>query len=275
MPLPLDSFCVNFCRLLSAMRFLFKNEKPVVLAREPVHANVPDLADAELAAIYYGQRMAGDFYDFIRVSPSRVIFGLLDVAGRHDDNRDVIMAAQQTFRSQATELFAGDEVNEAEAMIQLCIHLNRTILQAEGGGVRSCPGFAGCYNESLGTVSYFNAGHTPGLLLHNAGIAELGATGLPLGLFSHATCDAPMVALEPGAALLVVSRGVVEGKCKGNEFGLGGVMNSIQRARTASAPELCQTVLDRVQEFMCRPPTDDDVTALALRRAAEIPATKP
>ncbi|HVO82460.1 MAG TPA: SpoIIE family protein phosphatase [Terriglobales bacterium] len=256
------------------MRFLFRHEKPAVLAREPVHADVPELADAELAAIYYGQRMAGDFYDFIRVSPNRVVFGLLDVAGPHDDNREIIMAAQRTFRSLAAELLAKPEANEAEAMVRLCIQLNRTILQAEGGGVRSCPAFAGCYNEGLGTVSYFNAGHTPGLLCHSSGVAELGATGLPLGLFSHATCDAAMVALEPGAALLVVSRGIVEGRCNGNEFGLEGVKTSLEGVKAGSATALCTTILDRVQQFMCKPPTHDDVTALALLRMAEIPATR-
>ena len=35
----------------------------------PVQAEVPELQDAELAALYYGQRMGGDFYDFVRVSP--------------------------------------------------------------------------------------------------------------------------------------------------------------------------------------------------------------
>lgn len=249
------------------MRFLFKNEKPPVLA-EPVHADVPELSDAELAAVYYGQRMAGDFYDFVRVSPKRVIFGLLDVAGQHDDNREIVMAAQQTFRTQAVELFASDDVNEADAMVQLCIHLNRTILQAEGGGVRSCPAFAGCYNESLGTVSYFNAGHTPGLLRHGTGVTELGATGLPLGLFSHATCDAPMVALEPGAALLVVSRGIVEGKYAGSEFGLERVRTSLHGTGAVSAEKLCAAILDEVRQFMRKPPTHNDVTALALVRAA-------
>ena len=97
------------------------------------------------------------------------------------------------------------------------------------------------------------------------------ATGLPLGLFSHATCDAPMVAVEPGAALLVVSRGIVEGKCKGDEFGLERVKNCMQGAQAISAKQLCVSVLDNIQRFMCAPPTHDDVTALALMRVAEAP----
>ena len=250
------------------MRFLFQNEEsPLVGLRQPARSKVPDLHDAELAAVYYGQRQAGDFYDFIRVSPDRVVFGLLDIAGRLEDSRAVVNAAQHTFRTLAAELLAGEDVNEAEAMIELCHELNRTVLAAEGG-VRACPAFAGCYNENLGIVCYFNAGHTPGLLRDSTGISELPATGLPLGLFSHATCDAPMIAMEAGAALLLISRGMVEGKCKGEEFGLARVKNSLQRTTAETAKEFCLTLLDQVQQFMCTPPTHDDVTALALVRSA-------
>jgi len=247
------------------MRSLFNREKPAGFVAQPVHADAPQLADAELAAIYYGQRMAGDFYEFLRVSPNRVLFALMDMAGRLNDNRKVVSATQQTFRTEAPALFAREDLNEADAMVELCLHLNRTIIKAEGG-VRSCAAFAGCYNEHLGTVCYVNAGHTPGLLRHGTGITELGATGLPLGLFSHATCDAPIVALEPSAALLVVSRGIVEGKRKGNEFGLERVKQGVQNGTATSAKEICTNMLDSVQEFMRTPPTHNDVTALALLR---------
>ena len=254
------------------MGFLFNRVKPSSLPCRPVHAEVPELADAELAAIYYGHRMAGDFYDFVRVNPNHVLFGLMDIAGRLEDSRAVVSAVQQTFRTQAPALFSRQDMNEADAMVDLCHELNRTILQS-AGGVRSCAAFAGCYNESLGTVCYFNAGHTPGLLRHSTGVAELGATGLPLGLFSHATCDAPIVALEPNAALLVVSRGIVEGKWKGDEFGLERVKHGVQGANDTSAKQLCVGVLDNVQQFMRRPPTHNDVTALALLRMATARAT--
>jgi len=91
-------------------------------------------------------RVAGDFYEFLRVGPSRVLFGLLDLAGRREDTREILIATQNTFRIRAPKLFAGRDFNEAEAMIELCYEINRTILQfAEG--IRSCPAFIGCYNE--------------------------------------------------------------------------------------------------------------------------------
>ena len=69
---------------------------------EPCHCDVPPLRDAEIAAVYHGRRIAGDFYECIRVSPCRVLFALLDVAGRRADTRDILIAAQNTFRNMSS-----------------------------------------------------------------------------------------------------------------------------------------------------------------------------
>ena len=248
------------------MHTFFKHEKAGIVPPEPVDAQVPELHEAELAAMYYGERHGGDFYDFLRVSPTRVVFGLLDVAGRSEQNRIIVAAAQKTFREKSLELLNGDMVNEADAMTEICLRLNQTILEVEQG-VRSCPAFIGSYNESLGILCYTNAGHTPALVRDDTGIVELPATGLPLGLFSHATCDAPMTAIAPSGALLLVSRGVIEGKHKGEEFGLARAKKTLQ-GHADSAKGLCRAVIEDVRQFMGTPPTHNDVTALALARSS-------
>src|SRR4051794_15553246 len=124
---------------IRSMHTFFKHESDVLLSG-PIDAQVPELHDAELAAMYYGERKGGDFYDFLRVSPTRVVFGLLDVAGRTEQNRAIVAAAQKTFREKSLELLSGDNVNEADAMTEICLRLNHTILEIEDG-VRSCPAF--------------------------------------------------------------------------------------------------------------------------------------
>ena len=116
------------CEMRGFYASLFRNQsRELLLPTRSVRAfadplckpRYPSLQDAELAAIYYGQRMGGDFYDFLRVSPCRVVFGLLDVAGRVEDSRAIITATQTTFRTVATELLSRDGVNESEAMVEL------------------------------------------------------------------------------------------------------------------------------------------------------------
>jgi serine phosphatase RsbU (regulator of sigma subunit) len=248
------------------MGFLFKRKtRPGARAIEPVDSSFPTMRDAEIAAVFAGERAAGDFYDSIRVSPNRVLFGLLDLAGRRAENETILADAQQVFRELGTELLSPAEVNEADAMVQLCVQLNRSIMEA-AEGVHSCPAFAGCYNEDLGVVFYVNAGHTPGLVRHGKDVSELAATGLPLGLFSHATCDAPLIAMEPGAVLLLASRGVVEAKCKDEEFGLEGLESALQQAPTVGAHDLCVSIVNQAQDFSCTSSREDDMTALALVR---------
>jgi len=215
----------------------------------------------------YGQRLGGDLYHFLRANPSRVVFGLLDVAGSHEENHRIVSAARQTFQEVGCERFADKEINEADAMMEFCLELNLTIRRA-AAGVRSCSAFLGCYNEELGTICYANAGHTPGLLRDPSGITELPATGLPLGLFSASTYEAPTAALQPGASLLLVSRGVVEAAYKKEEFGLQRVKQHFECCPDLTARDIAALILDGVQQFVRSAPVQNDVTALALVRAA-------
>jgi len=251
--------------------FQSRTPAPPLPALEVAPGEFPKIEGAEIAATTYGQRVAGDFYDSLRVSPERILFGLLDVAGRRQNNQKILSAAQKIFRTLGAELFLPPDINESEAMTTLCLRLNRGIMEA-AAGVHSCPAFIGCYHERFGTLCYTNAGHTPGLLRDSTGVTELGSTGLPLGLFSHATSDAPTVGLEKGAALMLVSRGVVEGKCKDNstedlEFGLERVKAHLQADPSRTARALSASILNAVGEFTCEPLVPDDMTALVFVRS--------
>jgi len=244
---------------------LLRRNKKIPVAIEPVASAFPSLKNAEIAAAFAGERSAGDFYDSIRVNPSRVLFGLLDVAGRREQNQEILSIAQNVFRETGTKLLASHDANESDAMTELCLALNRAIMDA-AGGVHSSPAFAGCYNEDTGILCYFNSGHTPALVRHSNQISELGATGLPLGLFSLSTSEARVIAMEPGSALALVSRGVVETECKRQEFGLERVESALKNASLTGAHAVCHFILNDVQRFACSAPILNDITALALVR---------
>lgn len=237
---------------------------------EPVPTLFPSIGGADIAAVFVGKRMGGDFYDSIRVSSERVLIGLLDVAGRREENRNLLVAAQEVFRTVGTQLFSPPDINESDAMTELCLLINRRLIEV-CCGVHSCPAFIACYHEKFGTLCYTNAGHTLGLLRDRVGISELGSTGLPLGLFSHATCEAPTVGLGKGASMLLVSRGVVD--CEGHHngpgaFGIDRLKSVLDSATETAARPLCEAVLQAVAEFSGGSPVCDDRTALALLRTA-------
>lgn len=248
------------------MKLPFQRERSVATAVPTKAAEFPPLSGADIAGLIQGNRVGGDVYGFLRANPCRVVFGLLDVAGSYEENHAIVDAMRRTFHEVGCKSFADPEVNEADAMMEFCLKLNLTVRRA-ASGIRSCPAFVGCYNEALGTVCYANAGHTPGLLRDHAGVTELPATGLPLGLFAASTYEAPFAALQPGASMLLVSRGVVEAAYKREEFGLQRVKQQFERASRENAREIATFILDGVQQFLRTPPAHNDVTALALVRS--------
>ncbi len=243
-----------------------KDEGAAPTLRQPEPAEPPSVPGAEIGAAYSGERMGGDFFDFFYVN-SRLIFLMMDVSGQRDSAQNIAAIVQDHFRGEAPKRFCAPDLNEATAIIQLSLSLNRTVLDA-AAGICASSAFLGCYDAELGTVCYSNAGHVPGLVRDHTGVSRLPATGLPFGLFSHATHDASITVLEPGAALLVVSRGVIEARCQGNDFGVEGVSATFQHVNAPSAHRLCVAILDSVERYMCAPPTHNDVTALALVRTA-------
>lgn len=236
-----------------------------VLVEDPARAIIPEIRQGELAAVYYGQRSQGDFYDFVRIGPSRVLLGLFDIAGKLEQTRRIELPLQEEFRAAGSELLQGAEVNEAQAMMELWLRLNQTIMKV--AGVHSCPAFLACYNEDLATLTYVNAGHTPGLVKDQDSIVELPATAFPLGLFSHTVPDSSVIALGAGHALLLVSRGIAEARRKREEFGLQGAKDYLRDVAFDSAHETCVGLLSRVRHFMGTAPNHNDVTALALVRS--------
>lgn len=236
-----------------------------VLLEDPARAIIPEIRQGELAAVYYGQRSRGDFYDFVRASPLRVLFGLFDIAGKLEQTRGIELSLQEEFRAAGSELLQGAEINESQAMMELWLRLNQTIMKV--AGVHSCPAFLACYNEDLATLTYVNAGHTPGLVKDQGSIAELSATALPLGLFSHSVPDASVIAVGAGHMVLLVSRGIVEAQRRREEFGLEGAKEYLRDVAFDSAHETCVGLLSRVRHFMGTAPNHNDVTALALVRS--------
>jgi hypothetical protein len=106
--------------LLDRMRLFLKPGTALpALPADPLHSDVPALRHAEIAAVYHA-------------SAWRAIF-TSSCAGRREGTREILIPAQTTFRTLAPQLFAAQDFNESDAMIELSQQINRTILQFVGG----------------------------------------------------------------------------------------------------------------------------------------------
>jgi serine phosphatase RsbU (regulator of sigma subunit) len=229
------------------MKLGFQTSTPNPKLRQPIPTQIPELPTTQLAARYRSARVGGDFYDFATVG-GKLLFILMDIAGKRENALHVAAAAQETFRTQGTQMFSAAEVEDGDAITHLILEINRRIMAA-AEGMRSSPAILGCFDESINTLSYINAGHTPAVLRDDQGTLLLEPNGLPLGLFTHATHDSQFCAIEPGATLMLVSRGVVEVKAGGVEFGIERVKDLVAHNRFESAAQSCDAVLTAAEQF--------------------------
>ena len=234
--------------------------------KKPEPTCFPVMSTAEIAVRYHGARIGGDFFDIVSIG-DRLIFVTLDIAGKRDYAFHVAAIVQVVFRERAEDLFSSEPVNEADAITQLVLSINRAIMEISGTAHFST-GFAGCFHQTLGTMTYISAGYTPALVRDSHGVQELAANGLPLGLFMHATQDAQMTVLEPGAMLLLFSRGLMEARNRRSEFGIERVRQVLASSNAKTAEALCAQVLEQALTHMHGRRIDNDLSVLTLMRLA-------
>lgn len=244
--------------------FLKKPIAPDLKRPEPTC--FPVMTGAQIAVRYHGARIGGDFFDILNIG-DRLIFVMLDIAGKRDFAFHIAAIVQVVFRERGEDLFSSENVNEADALTQLVLSINRGIMEISGTAHFST-GFAGCYHQVLGTLTYISAGYTPALVRDSHGVSELAANGLPLGLFLHATQDAQVTVLEPGAALLLFSRGLMEARNRRTEFGIERVRQVLSNSKASNAEGLCTELLENALTHMHGRRIENDLSALALMRSA-------
>jgi serine phosphatase RsbU (regulator of sigma subunit) len=230
------------------MNFIHQTPASNQEVRHPLPPVLPAWAGLGISACYRAARIGGDFYDFVEVNDGRLLFILLDIAGKKEEALNIAAAAQTVLRERGLELLGQEDVNVADALTDLLLEINRTILAA-ASGVRCAPAFLGCYEWEFGLLHYCNAGHTPGFVREESGLTLLESNGLPLGLFSHAIHDAQLCALSPGTALVLVSKGLVEARSGHHEFGIEGVRQVLRNSASTDANKLCSELLQAAEKF--------------------------
>lgn len=243
-------------------------------SQEPRPAELGLVDGLDLHARYFADRTGGDFFDAVRVG-SRVVFLLSDIAGIRSKAAPIAAETQQVFRARATELFGAGDVNLAEGTELLAQAINLAIA-GPSHAVHFAPTMLGCYDVQLGVLAYVNAGGQTAAIRDSDGTRLLPDVAMPFGLFTHLIYDASMQAFEPGAALLIVTKGVTESMRGKVPFGAERVMEALRGAQQESAEHLCREVLEAAHQFkqgrwkwlaFWRKKVREDMTALAIVRS--------
>ena len=247
-------------------------------AQTPLRMDLKHVEGLDLHAEYRSVRTGGDFFDAVDLGP-RVIFLQTDIAGTKEATQPIAAAVQQTFRRCGAEFLGPPETNVMDATAQLMQQVNHGLMRA-AVGVRFAPTFLGCYDVALGILAYINAGGMTSVFHDSDGARLLGSSSVPLGLFSHLTYEPSMQAFEPGAKLLLVTKGVMDTQHGRIHFGAERLMPLLQDGWAKTATEICRAALTAADEFKQVPwyrrlrvpfagrDTEEDSTALAVVRPA-------
>src|SRR5262249_29481422 len=129
---------------------------------------------------------------------------------------------------------------------------------------------------TTGELTYVNAGHEPPTLLGPTGVkARLEPTGPAVGLLPEGAFDLGKGRLEPGDTLLLHTDGVTDARDPaGKSFSTQRFLGLLQDG-APSAAALVERLVSELRSHIGSADQFDDITLLAVRRAAETSVQTP
>ncbi|HET7385728.1 MAG TPA: PP2C family protein-serine/threonine phosphatase [Nocardioidaceae bacterium] len=219
--------------------------------------SLPELPAWDVAAFYRPARsVGGDFYDFLPLPDGRVMLVVGDVTDKGVPAALVMASTHALLRSTTAKASSPGEVL-ARVNDLLCEDIPAHMFV-------TC--FALVMDPSTGQVEYANAGHDLPYLRGAAGVVELRATGMPLGLMAGMSYEERAAVLEPGDCVLLHSDGLVEAHDPGRQmFGFPRLAELVGRGRAGQ--DLLDHCLAELGRFTGPGwEQEDDITLVSLQR---------
>ncbi len=243
---------------------ILRNRQELAIARriqKRTFPNVmPNLAGFDIAgASRPATETGGDYFDFVPQPGHELLLALGDVAGHGLGPALVVAGAHASVRI----------LNMMDTGIETTIQLlNQRLYEDTDQEFMTL--FLGLLNSSNRTLSYYNAGHCPGIILDSHGEVRtrLPSKDLPLGLISnHELRHSEVAQLVSGDLLLIHSDGIFEALSpKGELFGMTSVLETIRAARHLPAAAIIATLFRAVRKFS-QTALSDDMTAIVIKVA--------
>jgi serine phosphatase RsbU (regulator of sigma subunit)/anti-sigma regulatory factor (Ser/Thr protein kinase) len=223
---------------------------------------LPNLPQWQIAA-YYGPARAvgGDFYDFIEMPGGRIGIAVGDVTDKGVPAALVMARTHSILRAEASRSDSpGEILARANALLvpEMPARMFVTCLFA-------------ILEPATGRIVLANAGHNLPYVRTGAGVVELRATGMPLGLLPDIVYEETEGVIEPGNNVLLYSDGLVEAHDPASQmYGFPRLRDEMTAVDDAGS-DLLDRLLDTLHQFT-GPDWDqeDDITLVTLRRAAGV-----
>ena len=223
-----------------------------------IPSSLPNNEHMNIAAYYKPHGgIGGDYYDFISLDDSNVVFCICDVSGK-GISAGMLMA---NFQAQLRSL-----VNKYTSLEQLVDHLNYKLYEVTNGE-RYITMFLGLYNFSNKKLRYVNAGHNPTLLHQRDEIIALDSGCTILGAFDSLPRIQPgEVILEENALIFCYTDGLTELENDlGEQYGSERLNSFVFKNASLEVNEIVKKVQEEMESFKGERDYNDDVSVLVNR----------
>jgi sigma-B regulation protein RsbU (phosphoserine phosphatase) len=240
-------------------------ENEISIAREVQNQlfpqKLPSVPGVEIEAICKAARsVSGDYYDFIQLSPTRIVIAIADISGKGISAALLMASLQAALRSQM--LAAGSDALE---MKELVARLNNHLVRNTADD-RFATFFIAMYDSATRSLCYTNAGHLPSFLIGGGAAVHLDKGGMVLGVMEDYVYEEGSIHVPPDALLVGYSDGLVEPEnAYGEEFGIRRLREAALRAESFSPRQVAESLMTAAEEWAGTPEQADDMTVIVAR----------
>src|SRR6185437_2118009 len=261
-----DSFnemTASISELIEDQRQHQRLENEVSIAREVQRQlfprELPSVPGLQLAAICRPARIvSGDYYDFIRLGPTRVAMALADISGKGISAALLMASLQAALRSAA--VLDGDG-STAPLVARLNQHLFRN-----SSDDRYATLFYAVYDTESKLLTYTNAGHLAPFFIFDGKAQSLDEGGTVVGLFENSEYRQRTISVSPGSILVAFSDGLTEPQnVYGEEFGVNRLRDEVLRQAKIPVRALAEDLIATTEQWAGTPEQADDITVVVAR----------
>ena len=203
--------------------------------------------------------VGGDYFDFIRITPSCMCVCLGDVSGKGIPAALLMSNLQATLRGQVLQ----DQTPQA------CVKKSNLLLFKSTDMDKFATLFYGVLNTETHEFHYCNAGHNyPFLIRANGETLRLDVGGLVLGALEDFQFEESSIQFMQGDLLVIFSDGISEAtNIRDEMFGEERLERLVAGKRGKTAVELIEAILEEVRDHAELTPQSDDMTLVVMKRS--------
>jgi sigma-B regulation protein RsbU (phosphoserine phosphatase) len=204
------------------------------------------------------RQVGGDYYDLLAHPEGTVSLAVGDVSGKGMPAALMVSTLHSALRLLLDRSGLGPAFLE---------RLNTHIFESSAAN-KFITLFLAELDPGTGALAYLNAGHNPGLVLHQSGeVEELGSGGLPIGILPGSRYQLKSVTLSPGDLVCLYSDGITECAAPSDEeFGTARLVVLLRELRDRPLQEIVDALDRATTAFAAGQPQLDDQTVVLLRR---------